>query len=248
MSLDVVIGTDSEGAEVMVDIARAPHMLVAGMTGSGKSVFMNALIYELITRYTPRQVRLLFIDPKRVEFAQYADCHHALARPAVMFTEAMEVLHWTQQQMDERFAELGKLGLRSIDSMAPEDRWPYIVLVIDEMANLILTDKRAVEKRLADITAMSRAVGIHVILATQRPSADIVTGIIRANVPMRVAFAVVTRTESRIILDEDGADTITERGQFLVRIPGQRQLERLQGKYISEADIAAAVIRTRRHP
>jgi DNA segregation ATPase FtsK/SpoIIIE, S-DNA-T family len=132
--------------------------------------------------------------------------------------------------------------------MTPEDRWPYIVLVIDEMANLILTDKRAVEKRLADITAMSRAVGIHVILATQRPSADIVTGIIRANVPMRVAFAVVTRTESRIILDEDGADTITERGQFLVRIPGQRGLERLQGKYISEADIAAAVIRTRSHP
>lgn len=235
------LGTDPHGNNVELALATAPHMLVAGMTGSGKSVFLNSVIHDLITRYTPREVRLLLIDPKRVELSQFTDSAHMLARPAVRLPESLDTLSWLQHQMDERFTELEKMGLRDLAAIEPASRWPRIVLVIDELANLMLADRGMVEERLADIAAMGRAVGIHLILATQRPSADVITGLIRANVPTRVAFGVVTKTESRIILDEGGAEDITERGDCLVRIPRSRDLLRLHGRYVSSEQIDQAV-------
>ncbi len=245
MSLDVVFGhyLADETKTFSFALDRAPHMLVAGMTGSGKSVFINSLLLQLV-RNPPTQLRLLLLDPKRVELAPYAGLPHLLDQPLWDPRAMRNGLYWLIHEMNERFELLAAQGARNIDDFNnhepdPAKRLPAIVCVVDELANLILGDK-AVEPLVVTLTTMGRAAGIHLLLATQSPRADVLTGLIRANVPTRVAFATVTAMESKIILDEPGAEKLPGKGAMLVRVAGSRILQPLQGEMVSLEQIERA--------
>ena len=236
MTLDVLLGTDRVGREVRIDLCTMPHLLVAGTTGSGKSVWINSMMLDLVA-LPPERVRFLLIDPKRVELAMYGGLPHVVYGQAIWdMSVAARALDWVATQMEQRFALLAATYARND---AGQD-WPKIVIVIDELANLLLTNPDA-ERPIIRLASMSRAVGIHLVMATQRPDATVLSGLLRGNVPARIAFATMTAAESRIILDETGAERLAGKGEMLVRLPGNRTLLNLQGRYVSDEQIEAGI-------
>lgn len=220
MTLDIGLGLDKIGRLITHDLTGFPHLLVAGMSGSGKSTWVNHTLIDLIQHSTD-EVRLLLIDPKRVELALYRGVEHLIAPPIVEPELADGWLAWLLNQMEMRFELLAAQQRRSVEGMDI----PRIVVVVDELANLIL-EAPAAEKKLARLASMGRAAGIHLILATQRPDSTILTGLLRANIPGRIAFATLTANDSRIILDTTGAEELN-RGELLVRLPGSRETLKL---------------------
>jgi S-DNA-T family DNA segregation ATPase FtsK/SpoIIIE len=232
MSLPFLVGNNAQGP-LYADLADEPHLLVAGTTGSGKSVFIHSVLYDLFTR---SDCRFLMFDPKRVELSYYRNSPRLFRQPVVDPANAAKALRWAAILMDQRFKVLQDMGLRDWGDLEPA--LPRIVIVIDELANLILADKK-IEQPLVTIASQGRAAGIHLVMATQRPSADVLTGLLRANIPARVAFATVTSIESRIILDEVGAEKLQGKGDMLYR-NGTRMMH-LRGRQVAQVRIMEAV-------
>jgi DNA segregation ATPase FtsK/SpoIIIE, S-DNA-T family len=259
--LHVVLGKDITGGYVAANLGRLPHLLIAGATGSGKSGAVNSLLCTLLTRATPEQVRLLLIDPKRVELTAYAGVPH-LATPIVTDPgDAVAALEWAITEMDCRYSDIAAAGARNIDAYnracttatltTPDGRvltpYPYLVVVVDELADLMLTAKVRTEAAIVRLTQLARAAGIHMALATQRPSVDVVTGLIKANVPARLAFAVTSGVDSRTILDTGGAEKLLGAGDALWAPADALTPLRLQGVWADDTDIAAAVTAAKAH-
>jgi S-DNA-T family DNA segregation ATPase FtsK/SpoIIIE len=276
MELPLALGVDVEGAGITADLARMPHLLVAGATGAGKSVAVNTMICSLLYKHTPDDVRLIMVDPKMLEFSVYEDIPHLLL-PVVTDPKAATVaLNWAVQEMEKRYQKLADLGVRNVkgyntkvekltkqaeldqmegreDTKAlrslginekgePEHtRMPYLVVIIDEFADLMMTAAKEVETAVARLAQKARAAGIHMILATQRPSTDVITGLIKANFPTRMALRVTSKTDSRVILDSNGAENLLGRGDMLFVPPGTSNLKRVHGAYVSEEEIDQVV-------
>ena len=263
--LPLALGKDLTGRPFVADLAKMPHALIAGATGSGKSVCLNTVITSLVYRHGPDRLRFLLIDPKMVELSAYADLPH-LRHPVVTDPrDAAGVLKWAVMEMERRYGLLSANGVRSVAEFndridegvemklaAPDgpeedpDRWryrggllPWIVLVVDELADLMMTVQAEVEKPLTQLAQKARAIGIHLLVATQRPSVNVITGLIKANFPCRIAFRVASKTDSRTILDQNGADSLLGAGDMLFLPPGQSELVRMQGAYISTAETEA---------
>lgn len=247
---NVRIGTmnDGKGKPVWIYLPDAPHMLIAGTTGSGKSALLNVILAQLVKFNYVDLVQLVLIDPKRVELAPYASAPHVFRKVFYEPHEILVALESANAEMDDRFKKWAPHG-RDIDDVNEQlmitvsdtaDLWPRVFIVVDELANLILADKRF-EKLLVRIASMGRAAGMHLILATQRPSADVITGLIRANIPTRICLPVISKMESRIVLDETGAELLQNPGDILARLPGSRTLVRFKGEYITNDEIDEAV-------
>ncbi len=241
------LGRDVSGQAVVADLARMPHLLIAGATGSGKSVCVNAIITALLLTHTPDTLRFLMLDPKRVELTVYNGIPHLIAPVVVDVERAVPVLQWATREMERRYKLLAKAGSRNIevynDKLATrgEPVLPYIVILIDELADLMLSAPEEVERYICRIAQMARAVGIHLVIATQRPSVDVVTGLIKANFPARIAFAVTSQVDSRVILDTPGAEQLLGRGDMLYMAPDASKLQRLQGCFVSDRETARLV-------
>lgn len=250
--LPLVLGKDTIGETVVVDLARMPHLLIAGSTGSGKSVALNTMLISLLCALDPDQLKLILIDPKRLEFAPYADIAHLLFPIVTNPILSIPILRWVVQEMERRYEKMAAVGARNlsdynerIKNKNDEDALPFIVVVIDELADLMLTVGRDIEDLITRITQMARAAGIHMIVATQRPSVDVITGLIKANFPSRISFRVASRIDSRTILDTMGADRLLGRGDMLFLDATMSQLRRVHGAYVSEEEIAHVVSRIR---
>lgn len=233
--LTIALGKGIAGDPYFADLTSMPHLLIAGATGSGKSVCINSIIASVLFRATEREVRFIMIDPKRLELPVYNGIPH-LVRPVITDSkESLEVLQMIIDCMEMRYSEFAKAGVRDIEgfNLKVPDGKPYIVLIIDELADLILTAPSQIEEKLTRLAQMSRAVGIHLILATQRPSVDVITGLIKANFPARIAFQVASKTDSRTILDMNGAEKLLGRGDMLFLPPGRGEPVRIHGAYIS---------------
>jgi S-DNA-T family DNA segregation ATPase FtsK/SpoIIIE len=248
-ALPVAIGVDDGNIDLVIDLAETPHLLIAGATGSGKSVMVNTIICSLLSWAHPEEVQLVLMDFKRVELAPYRDVPHLLLPVITEYDEARLALAWLNGEMDARFRILEQLEMRNIAEYRHDDRddMPYIVVVIDEMADLML-GMPDIEPFLVRLAQKARAVGIHLILATQRPSIDVVTGLIKANVPARMAFAVASSTDSRVVLDQPGAEDLAGKGQFLYRDPRHRSLIKAQGAYIDMDTIRDLVNNIKEEP
>lgn len=242
-SFSVPLGKDITGATQMMMVERAPHMLVAGATGSGKSVCLNDIIISLLYQNGPDDLKFIMVDPKRVELSVYAGIPHLLIPPIVKADEAINALKWAVREMERRLDHLAKFGAKDIDSYnaKSKERMPRIVIVIDELADLMSQSKRDVEAVIVRIAQMARAAGIHLILATQRPSVDVITGTIKANIPTRLAFAVASQVDSKTILDVGGADKLLGRGDMLISTPELSKPKRAQGAYVAESEIERVV-------
>jgi S-DNA-T family DNA segregation ATPase FtsK/SpoIIIE len=253
----LLLGRNIRGDVVIPDLTKAPHLLIAGATGSGKSVCINALIMSMLYRFTPEELRLILIDPKVVEFRAYATLPH-LVTPYITDTKKVPlVLRWALKEMERRYRVLAKVGVRNLEGFnaRPPDevpvldddeqvipaRLPFIVIVIDELADIMMTAKADVETGLARIAQLARAVGIHAIVATQRPSVNVITGVIKANFPCRIAFQVTSQIDSRTILDGKGAESLLGRGDMLFKPPGASKLERLQSAFVADEEIDRVV-------
>ena len=236
------LGRDVSGQPAVADLARMPHMLIAGATGSGKSVCVNALITAMLLTHTPDTLRFLMIDPKRVELTVYNGIPHLIAPVVVDVDRAVPVLQWATREMERRYKLFARLGARNIEGYNEklvargEPVLPYIVVFIDELADLMLSAADDVERYICRIAQMARATGIHLVLATQRPSVDVVTGLIKANFPARIAFAVTSQVDSRVILDTPGAEQLLGRGDMLFMAPDASKLQRLQGCFVSDRE------------
>jgi len=252
--LSIGLGTDISGAPFVTDLARMPHLLVAGATGTGKSVSLNAMINSFLFKVPPDLVRFVMIDPKRIELSIYKNIPHLLHPVVTEPKEATRALRWAVQEMERRYMLLSDRGVRNIDAYnrkilkenkagkkkddtEPEKTLPYIILVIDELADLMMISSRDVEESITRLAQMARAAGIHLIIATQRPSVDVLTGIIKANFPARISFQVSSRVDSRTILDTIGAENLLGEGDMLFLPPGVAQLTRIHGAYISEEEV-----------
>ena len=242
-SFSVPLGKDITGATQMMMVERAPHMLVAGATGSGKSVCLNDIIISLLYQNGPDDLKFIMVDPKRVELSVYAGIPHLLIPPIVKADEAINALKWAVREMERRLDHLSKFGAKDIDSYnaKSKERMPRIVIVIDELADLMSQNKRDVEAVIVRIAQMARAAGIHLILATQRPSVDVITGTIKANIPTRLAFAVASQVDSKTILDIGGAEKLLGRGDMLMSTPELSKPKRAQGAYVAESEIERVV-------
>ncbi|KKR48305.1 MAG: translocase FtsK protein [Candidatus Magasanikbacteria bacterium GW2011_GWC2_40_17] len=238
-TLKVVVGKDVSGRPWFTDISTLPHLLVAGATGSGKTIYLNALILSLLFSHTSETLRFIFVDPKRVELHLYNGIPHLLTPVITDTQKTVNALRWTIGEMERRFELLSKAGKRNIKeyNAIMEEKMPYIVFVIDELADLMVSAGAEVEGSIVRLAQMARAVGIHLILATQRPSVDIITGLIKANFPARMAFSVASLMDSRTILDTSGAEKLLGRGDMLWSAPDMSKPQRLQGAYISEEEI-----------
>lgn len=243
-SLPLVLGKDTIGTNVVVDLARMPHLLIAGSTGSGKSVALNGMLVSLLCKKTPDELRLVLIDPKRLEFASYADIPHLLVPIVTDPRKVTPILKWVVRQMEERYERMSVCGVRNIQDYNermqhhPEyEKIPFIVVVIDELADLMMTSGREVEDLITRIAQMARAAGIHLIVATQRPSVDVITGLIKVNFPSRISFRVTSKIDSRTILDANGADKLLGRGDMLFLGSSDAMLRRIHGAYVSDKEI-----------
>lgn len=237
--LVVALGLDVSGKPIMTDIGKMPHVLIAGQTGSGKSVCINTFLSTLLFRTRPSEVKLILVDPKRVELTNYNNIPHLLTPVIVDPPKVVSALRWILSEMDRRYKLFAEAGARNIDSYNENSGFqalPYIVLVIDELADIMLFAPVEVEDHITRIAQMSRATGIHMVLATQRPSVDVITGLIKANIPCRIAFAVASQIDSRVILDTQGAEKLLGRGDMLYLPPEQAKPMRIQGAYISEKE------------
>ena len=266
--LEVAIGKDIAGKAVFLDLATTPHLLIAGATGAGKSSGINCIITSLLMRTTPDQVRLILVDPKQVEMGQYHRLPHLLTQPVTNPKKAANALGWAVKEMERRYDLLSEVGFRdiggynaafdrgeltsspTIDLDAPSDRTyerlPYIVVVVDELNDLMMVAARDVEESITRIAQKARAVGIHLIVATQRPSVNVITGVIKANIPARIAFAVSSLTDSRVILDQPGAEKLVGKGDMLL-LPGNSSVaQRVQGSFVSEEEVRKIVAHWRR--
>lgn len=244
-TLPIALGRDLEGRPVIADLAKMPHLLIAGTTGSGKSVCINAIITSLIYRYPRHELRMLMIDPKMVELSAYNALPH-LRHPVVTDNrEAAQVLKWAIYEMEDRYERFHRTGAKNIYDYnrralgAGEEPVPYVVLIVDELADLMMTVQGEVEKPLAILAQKARATGIHLVLATQRPSVNVITGLIKANFPSRIAFRVASKVDSRTILDQNGAETLLGNGDMLFVPPGRSEPLRLQGAFISTEETEA---------
>ena len=245
-ALPLALGQDTIGNTVIVDLARMPHLLIAGSTGSGKSVALNAMLVSLLCKLSPDQLRLILIDPKRLEFASYADIAHLLFPIIINPKEAAPILRWVVRTMEERYECMAKFGVRSIDDYnrtigSDQETMPYIVVIIDELSDLMMTTGKEIEDLIARITQMARAAGIHMIVATQRPSVDVITGLIKVNFPSRISFRVTSKIDSRTILDCGGADKLLGRGDMLFLDSCEASLRRVHGAYVSDQEIEELV-------
>ncbi len=249
--LAVWLGKDISGAAVWTDLARMPHLLIAGTTGSGKSGCINALLTSILLRSTPDEVRMILIDPKRIELNHYESIPHLLTPVVSSPKEASAVLANCLAEMERRYERLSSVRARNLNEanrafrQRGEPTIPYLLVVIDELADLMMVAPQAVEDAVIRLAQKSRAVGIHLVLATQRPSVDVITGMIKANVPSRIAFAVSSQTDSRVILDTNGAEALLGQGDMLFKPLGTSRLQRVQGAYVSDEEIALVVEQTR---
>jgi S-DNA-T family DNA segregation ATPase FtsK/SpoIIIE len=245
--LAVWLGKDISGNAVWTDLARMPHLLIAGTTGSGKSGCINTLLTSILLRATPDDVRLILVDPKRIELGYYESIPHLLTPVVSSPKEASAVLQNVVAEMEKRYERLSIVRARNLPEAnralraRGEDPLPYLLVVIDELADLMMISPQAVEDAVIRLAQKSRAVGIHLVLATQRPSVDVITGMIKANVPSRIAFAVSSQTDSRVILDTAGAESLLGQGDMLFKPLGTSRLQRVQGAYVSEEEIALVV-------
>ncbi len=240
--LPLAIGRRTGGLAVVARLTTMPHLLIAGATGSGKSVFMNSLLVSLVGQQTPDEVRLILIDPKRVELGRYASLPHLVAAPVTDPAEAVAALRWAVAEMEERYRRLEARGVRDRAafnrlSTSGEALLPALVLIIDELADLMMTSSQEVEPLLTRLAQMGRATGVHLIVATQRPSVDVLTGLIKANFPSRVAFAVASAIDSRVILDQTGAETLSGSGDLLYQPPDQAHPIRAQGAWVGDDEL-----------
>ncbi|WP_413927616.1 DNA translocase FtsK [Herbaspirillum sp. alder98] len=264
--LTLAMGKDITGIPVVTDLARAPHMLVAGTTGSGKSVAINAMILSLLYKATPDEVRLIMIDPKMLELSIYEGIPHLLAPVVTDMREAAHALNWAVEEMERRYKKMSRLGVRNLagynqkiddaaargekianpfsltpDAPEPLDKLPTIVIVIDELADLMMVVGKKVEELIARLAQKARAAGVHLILATQRPSVDVITGLIKANIPTRVAFQVSSKIDSRTVLDQMGAESLLGHGDMLFLPPGSGYPQRVHGAFVSDEEVHRVV-------
>jgi S-DNA-T family DNA segregation ATPase FtsK/SpoIIIE len=260
--LPLFLGKDTEGRPLACDLAAMPHLLIAGATGTGKSVCLNVLILSLLMTRRPDEVKLILIDPKGTEMIEYQRVPHLMHPVVVDYKKAEAILGWAVDKMEERYALLARARVRSITAynelkpgealrrIAPEDeeerrqipeRMPYIILFIDEMAELMMQMKKEVEVHIIRLAQKSRAAGIHLVVATQKPTVDVITGLIKSNLPARICFKVVNKTDSRVVLDEMGGDKLLGKGDLLFLPPGSSTLIRAQGAYASDEEIQRVV-------
>ncbi|MCE5312201.1 MAG: DNA translocase FtsK [Nitrospiraceae bacterium] len=240
--LSLALGKDIFGTPIVTDLAKMPHLLVAGATGSGKSVSINSMIMSLLYKASPDQVKMLMIDPKLLELSSYSDIPHLISPVITSPKEASDALKKMVIEMERRYRLIAEKGARNIESynknVEEEDRLPYIVVFIDELADLMFTAPNDVENAIARLAQMARASGIHLILATQRPSVDVITGLIKANFPARISFQVTSRIDSRTILDAQGAEQLLGMGDMLFMVPGLK-IMRIHGAFVSDAEVRA---------
>lgn len=263
MRIPLFLGKDVSGRPLTVDMSKMPHLLIAGRTGTGKSVCLNTLILSILMTRTPDEVRMLMIDPKMVELSPYKRIPHLMHPVITDMKKAEAVLAWAVDKMEERYDLLARVGVRHLDSynkldrgtilsrlgLSPTDpdadsipeRMPYIVIVADEMADLMMTSGKDVEAHIIRLAQKSRAVGIHLVLATQKPTVDVITGLIKSNLPARISFQVASRMDSRVVLDEGGAERLLGSGDMLYLAPGTSSLTRAQGTYVSDEEINAVI-------
>ena len=263
MAIPIFLGKDVSGRPLVVDMTKMPHLLIAGRTGTGKSVCLNTLITSMLMTRSPEDVRMLMIDPKMVELSPYTKIPHLMNPVITDMKKAEAVLAWAVDKMEERYDLLAKVGVRHLDSYNKlgrekvlermgfseddeeaddiPDRMPYIVIVADEMADLMMTNGKEVESHIIRLAQKSRAVGIHLVLATQKPTVDVITGLIKSNLPARISFQVASRTDSRVVLDEMGADKLLGNGDMLYLAPGTSNLTRAQGTYVSDEEVNSII-------
>jgi S-DNA-T family DNA segregation ATPase FtsK/SpoIIIE len=239
--LAIALGKGAGGETVSADLTKMPHVLIAGATGSGKTVYLNSIICCLLIHNTPDELRFIMIDPKRVELVNFNSLPHLIAPVVVESDKAVAALRWLTQEMDERYRKFAKAGARNIEgynkNLQPGDAIPYIVLVIDELADLMMLAFDEVEHTLCRLAQLARATGIHLIVATQRPSVDVVTGLIKANFPTRISFSLTSQVDSRTILDSAGAEKLLGRGDMLYMPTDASKPKRLQGPFLTDAEI-----------
>ena len=255
--LTLALGKDIVGVPIAAAMDRMPHLLIAGATGTGKSVGLNAMIISLLFKASPREVKFIMVDPKRIELSVYDGIPHLISPVVTDMKKATNALFWAVREMERRYELLAENGVRNIlqynelvekggttaaktdgDETVEVEKLPYIVVIVDEFADLMMVASREVESALIRLAQMARAAGIHLILATQRPSVDVLTGIIKANFPTRISFQVSSRIDSRTILDSNGSERLLGNGDMLFLPPGTGRLQRIQCAYISEAEIA----------
>ncbi len=245
--LKIALGRDVAGGPIATDLARMPHLLISGATGSGKSVCINSLVSCLVFNHTPETLRLILIDPKRVELVHFNDLPHLLGPVILDVEQAVAALKWVSSEMDRRYHLFSRAGARNLEAYnrraasLGEPPLPFLVICIDELAELMLTAAEEIERNVCRIAQLARATGIHLALATQRPSVDVVTGLIKANFPARICFAVTAQVDSRVVLDTPGAEKLLGRGDMLFMAPDSSKLQRAQGCFISDAEIGRLV-------